>query len=371
MAWKQSGVTLLAAGAFVFGGAGAAAAQERINWTDLTNVEIRGNSVEKTRGCDGCSDAGATSLQEIQSDGGYVDFRVPEDWTYLVAGLASKTRGTRVDDIEFGIRLNGNGSADIVENGRYLGGDTEYQAGDTFRIEVMNSRVRYLRKGDLMATSRRRPTLPLAFDVGLGSLGASVANARISAGGRDDTFARNRDDRDGDVRNLDRNNDGVITRREWTGSARAFNDRDTNDDGRITIRELDAWDRRGGGFNDAVGTSGDLIPVSATERWTDTGLTVRAGDSISIEADGSIQLSGDRNDTAEPAGSRRHAPGALVRNAPAGMLIARIGNGAPFAVGARRAARAPASGRLYLGVNDDYLEDNGGQFNVMVSIGPR
>ena len=332
-ACKQSGLMLMAAGAFVFGGASRAAAQERVNWTDLTNVEIRGNSVEKTRGCDGCSDAGATSLQEVQSDGGYVEFRVPEDWTYLIAGLASKTRGPGVDDIEFGIRLNGNGSADIVERSRYVGGDTDYQAGDTFRIEVMNGRVRYLRNGEVMATSRQRPALPLAFDVGLGSLGASVANARISAGGRDDTLARNRDNR-------------------WDRRDGAFNDRDR-------------------GFNDVVGTAGDLIPVSATDRWTDTGLTVRAGDSISIEADGTIQMSGDRNDTAEPAGSRRNAPGALVRNAPAGMLIARIGNGAPFAVGARRTARAPASGRLYLGVNDDYLDDNRGQFNVMVSIDPR
>ena len=369
-AWKRSRLATLAAVAFVFGGVSGTAAQERVNWTDLVNAEIRGTSVEKTRGCDGCGDAGATSTQMIESDGGYVEFRVPEDWTYLVAGLANRTRGTRFEDIEFGIRLNGNGSADIVESGRYIGGDTDYQAGDTFRIEVMNNRVRYLRNGDLMATSRGRPTYPLAFDVGLGSLGASVANARIGAGRQEDTLALNRDDRD-DFQSLDRNNDGVITRREWTGSRRAFNDRDANGDGRITIRELDAWDRRGG-FDDAVGTAGDIIPVSATERWTDTGLTVRAGDSISIEADGTIQMSGDRGDTAAPAGGRRSAPGALVHNAAAGTLIARIGNGAPFAVGARRTiARAPTSGRLYLGVNDDYLGDNEGQFNAMVSIGSR
>ena len=375
-AWKRSGLTFLAAGSFVLGGASAAVAQERVNWTDLTNAEVRGNGVEKTRGCDGCNDAGATSMQEIQSDGGYVEFRVPEDWTYLVAGLASRTRGTRVDDIEFGIRLNGNGSADIVESGQYIGGDTDYQAGDTFRIEVVNGRVRYLRNGDVMATSRRRPTLPLALDIGFGSLGASVANVRISAGRSGDNLAwRDRDlnngDRD-DFQTFDRNNDGVITRREWTGSTRAFNERDTNGDGRITVRELDGWDRRDDrDFNDAVGTAGDIIPVSATERWTDTGLTVRAGESISIEADGTIQMSGDRNDTAAPAGGRRNAPGALVRNAPAGILIGRIGNGAPFAVGGRRTLRAPASGPLYLGVNDDYLEDNAGQFNVMVSIGSR
>jgi hypothetical protein len=369
---------MLAAGAFVFGGVSAAAAQERVNWTDLVNAEIRGNSVEKTRGCDGCSDAGATSTQVIESDGGYVEFRVPEDWTYLIAGLANRTRGTRFDDIEFGIRLNGNGWADIVESGRYIGGDTAYQAGDTFRIEVGNGRVRYLRNGDLMATSRSRPTFPLAFDVGLGSVGASVANARIGVGRLDgnDDLALNRRGRD-DFRTFDRNDDGIITRREWTGSRRAFNERDANGDGRITIRELESWERRDGGldrdrgFDDVVGTAGDIIPVSATERWTDTGLTVRAGDSITIEADGTIQMSGDRGDTAEPAGGRRTAPGALVRNAPAGILIARIGNGAPVAVGARRTMQAPASGRLYLGVNDDYLGDNGGQFNAVVTIEPR
>lgn len=369
--WKRSTLATIAAGAFVFGGVSAAAAQERVNWTDLVNAEIRGNSIEKTRGCDGCGDAGATSTQVIESDGGYVEFRVPEDWTYLIAGLAYRTRGTRFDDIEFGIRLNGNGSADIVERGQYIGGDTDYQAGDTFRIEVMNGRVRYLRNGDLMATSRSRPTFPLAFDVGLGSLGASVANARIGAGrlnGND--LALNGGDRD-DFQTFDRNNDGIITRREWTGSRRAFDERDTNGDGRITIRELDGWNRRDDRLDDVVGTAGDIIPVSATERWTDTGLTVRAGDSISVEADGTIQMSGDRNDTAAPAGGRRNAPGALVSNAPAGILIARIGNGAPFAVGARRTMRAPVSGRLYLGVNDDYLEDNGGQFNAMVTIEPR
>ena len=373
---KPSSLAVLAASAFLIAAPTGAAAQQRVNWTDLVNAEVRGTGVEKTRGCDGCGDAGATSTQAIESNGGYVEFRVPDDWTYLVAGLANRTRGTRFEDIEFGIRFNGNGSADIVESGRYIGGDTDYRSGDTFRLEVANGRVRYLRNGALMGTSRRRPTFPLAFDVGLGSVGASVANARMGRGQFDDNAALNDNvndnvawnDDQNDFQSLDRNNDGVITRREWNGSRGAFDEHDTNRDGRITFRELDDDGR----FNDAVGTAGDIIPVSATDRWTDTGLTVRAGDSISIEANGSIQMSGNRRDTAAPAGSDRSAPGALVSNVPAGMLIGRIGNGAPFAIGARRTiARAPASGRLLLGVNDDYLGDNAGQFEVMVTIEPR
>jgi PA-IL-like protein/EF hand len=352
-------------------GASVAAAQERVTWTEQANVAVRGNTLEKTRGCDGCGDAGATSTQVIESNGGYVEFRIPEDWTYLVAGLAFRTRGTRFEDIEFGIRFNGNGSADIVESGRYVGGDTEYTAGDAFRIEVVNDRVRYLRNGDLMTTSRRRPTYPLAFDVGLGTIGASVADARMGAGRADDRAGL--DDRD-EFRTLDRNDDGAITRQEWSGNRRAFDERDANGDGRITQRELNAFDRRDDAADDrgVAGTSGELIPVSARDRWTDTGLTVRSGDTITFAADGTIQMSGERGDTANPAGSRRSAPEALVRNSPAGTLIARIGNGAPFAVGARRTiARAPASGRLYLGVNDDYLEDNDGEFRVTVTIEPR
>jgi hypothetical protein len=375
-------MTALVAGALTIAAATGASAQERVTWTDQVNVAVRGNTLEKTRGCDGCADAGATSTQSIESGGGFVEFRVPEDWTYLVAGLSMRTRGTQFGDIEFGIRLNGNGLADIVESGTYVGGDTDYQAGDTFRIEVANDRVRYLRNGDVMATSRRRPTYPLAFDVGLGTVGASIANAAIAGSGQAADVA-DLDDSLNDLRRFDRNRDGVITRREWTGDRGAFDERDANGDGRITRRELDAFNRdpfnRDAPFDRDVfddpgvaGTSGELIAVSALERWTDTAITVRAGDSITFEADGSIQMSGDRDDTADPAGSARTAPGALVRGARAGTLIARIGNGAPFAVGARRTiARAPAGGRLYLGVNDDYLGDNAGEFEVMVSVEPR
>jgi hypothetical protein len=166
----------------------------------------------------------------------------------------------------------------------------------------------------------------------------------------------------------------VITRREWTGGRRAFDRRDANGDGRITSRELDRFDQDVDPFGDrdVLGTSGDVVLVNAMDRWTDTGITVRAGDSITLEADGTIQMSGDRSDTADPAGSRRSAPGALLDNAPAGTLIGRIGSGAPFAIGARRTiSRAPATGRLYLGVNDDYLDDNAGEFEVIVTVEPR
>jgi hypothetical protein len=51
----------------------------------------------------------------------------------------------------------------------------------------------------------------------------------------------------------------------------------------------------------------------------------------------------------------------------AGALIGRIDNGQPFGIGNQASLRMPASGILYLGVNDDIVSDNSGQFDVVVS----
>ena len=56
-----------------------------------------------------------------------------------------------------------------------------------------------------------------------------------------------------------------------------------------------------------------------------------------------------------------------IPNRAGGALIGRIGNGAPFFIGSGvQSFRAGTSGRLYLGINDDYLPDNSGSFRVIV-----
>jgi Ca2+-binding EF-hand superfamily protein len=175
----------------------------------------------------------------------------------------------------------------------------------------------------------------------------------------DETF-----DRDDRFDNLDVNHDGRIEWREWHGSSEAFDSLDTNRDNVLSRAELD---RNTG----TIGTSGQLVTVSATDRWIDTGLDVRAGESIFFDANGSVQLSPDPNDVAGPDGSRtnRLAPDAPMRQRSAGALVARIGNSAPMFVGSRGSiSRAPVSGRLFLTVNDDYLGDNSGQFRVSIEI---
>ena len=52
-------------------------------------------------------------------------------------------------------------------------------------------------------------------------------------------------------------------------------------------------------------------------------------------------------------------------------LIARIGNAAPFPIGDVSTVTMPAAGQLFLGVNDDEVSDNRGEFLVNVSRGRR
>jgi Ca2+-binding EF-hand superfamily protein len=190
---------------------------------------------------------------------------------------------------------------------------------------------------------------------------------------------------------LDRNGDGVLTRTEvtsdeialgdrfasldldanravslaeWHWSRASFNLLDRNRDGQLSRAEFDA----AGPLNEA-GATGTPVSVPATDRWTDTGIYLRAGDVVTFAASGSITMTG-ANDPADPRGSRtgRRAANAPLPEEPAGLLIARIGTWEAIPVGASKTLTAPRDGRLYLGVNDDHLNDNRGGFTVTITV---
>jgi hypothetical protein len=120
------------------------------------------------------------------------------------------------------------------------------------------------------------------------------------------------------------------------------------------------------------GSSGGLQPatgqirVPATSDWVPTGRYVKQGQQIAIRTTGEVRLSSDASDIARPAGSvkGRYAATAPIPSALAGALIGRVGNSAPFGIGDQSSFPAPASGMLFLRVNDDHLADNAGEFGV-------
>ena len=106
--------------------------------------------------------------------------------------------------------------------------------------------------------------------------------------------------------------------------------------------------------------------VSADVAWNDTGIDVRAGQSVYFEATGQVRWGRDRRDG--PAGERNSPsnPNRPMGNRNAAALIGKIGNDMFFIGDDTGPVRLRSSGRLYLGVNDDVLTDNSGNFRVVV-----
>jgi hypothetical protein len=129
------------------------------------------------------------------------------------------------------------------------------------------------------------------------------------------------------------------------------------------------------GTRGQVGTSGQLqaasrtITVPGNRQWTATNIRVNEGDVIRFQTTGEIRFSANAADNASSAGSlaQKYVSGAPLPRALAGALIGRIDNGAPFGIGNQTSLTMPATGTLYLGVNDDNVSDNSGQFQVVMS----
>ena len=108
--------------------------------------------------------------------------------------------------------------------------------------------------------------------------------------------------------------------------------------------------------------------VSADVAWNDTGIDVRAGQTIYFESTGQVRWGRDRRDG--PAGERNSPanPNRPRGNRNAAALIGKIGSGNDhFFIGDETGpVRMRSAGRLYLGINDDVLTDNSGNFRVVV-----
>ena len=113
------------------------------------------------------------------------------------------------------------------------------------------------------------------------------------------------------------------------------------------------------------------VTVSAQSDWVDTGIDLRVNDLVDVTATGRIFYAPGADQFADPNGSkgRPATPAAPIPYQDIGALIGKIGDGAPFEVGASLANfRAATAGRLMLRVNDDKMSDNSGQFRATVTV---
>jgi hypothetical protein len=137
--------------------------------------------------------------------------------------------------------------------------------------------------------------------------------------------------------------------------------------------ELDSGrgsDREFAGSGRPAGLRERQVIVSADVPWNDSGIDVRSGQTVYFEASGNVRWGRDRRDGPGGENNSPTNPNRPMPNRAAAALIGKIGttSGDYFFIGDERGGiRMRSSGRLYLGVNDDFLADNSGNFRVVVS----
>ena len=165
--------------------------------------------------------------------------------------------------------------------------------------------------------------------------------------------------------------DGVIEfegRRGFLGGRERMRvDRDD-----VRTIELAEYDSRGRDERDSrerpSGMREREVSVDSWVAWRDTGIDVRAGQALYFEAMGRVRWGPNRQDGPGGEHGSPHNASRPIPNRPAAALIGRVGDTDDyFFIGDEKGpVRVRSSGRLYLGVNDDYLKDNTGSFRVTV-----
>jgi hypothetical protein len=114
------------------------------------------------------------------------------------------------------------------------------------------------------------------------------------------------------------------------------------------------------------------VTIPATVAWTDSQVDLDGGDILVITASGKVD---DSVATPETTWGPDGKPGSfnfgasILKCAQHVALLGKIGaTGAPFVVGSSHAAPAPLAGRLFLGLNDVQLNDEGGKLAASVTL---
>lgn len=161
-------------------------AQSTVTWTNLVNATATGGALQKSGGCDGCSDAGAVSQQQIATGTGYMEFTPAVTTARFQVGLGNGV-GTppAINQFSYSFSLWPGGGLTILESGSYHEGtQATFMAGDVLRIAIeAGPVVKYYKNGTSIYTSTVAPsTYPYAMGATLLGAASHLSSATISSG---------------------------------------------------------------------------------------------------------------------------------------------------------------------------------------------
>ena len=112
------------------------------------------------------------------------------------------------------------------------------------------------------------------------------------------------------------------------------------------------------------------VTIPGPKPWTDTGIDVSVGTTVTVKAGGSISFAAGPNNNYTPNGlagcvatEDMVAPGRTCYS-----LVVRVGNGSPVELGTGGTWVMKTTGRLGLGVNDNVFSDNTGSWTAAITI---
>lgn len=240
----------------------------------------------------------------------------------------------------------------VLRSGEKVSGQLVDMGGAGFKVRV-NGQERQIATNDVSV---------IDFT---GSGDVSDADLNRVSGGTQTVFLRNGQAIDGQLYDISGTSPLRITLKTPSGERELA----SSEIGRIVLaRPASSVATSGSTSSGADVPEGSGIAVPGNAAWTPTGLTVRRGERLTFSATGEVRLSADAADVANANGSRsgRKVASAPVPEAAAGALVARVGNSAPFPIGESGTVTMPASGQLFLGINDDHVGDNQGGYRVTI-----
>ena len=125
------------------------------------------------------------------------------------------------------------------------------------------------------------------------------------------------------------------------------------------------------------------LRLKTHQDFTPTGVVLKVGDNVTITTSGTIVFGGGLTSQQSPAGVAWGKPcnavfaGTHQRQRPwptpglrCWSMVGRVGAGAPFEVGTGTTFRATQAGPLILGVNDNFVRDNQGNWFATIRVLP-
>ena len=158
---------------------------EEVVWANYIGATPSGNDLTKAA-TTGWGNSGAVSTKALASGDGFVEFTAAETGTSRMCGLSDGDSTQSYQDIKFAFQLHGSGNVNIYESGTQrtnASGNTvfaTYVAGDTFRVSVQGTSVKYYKNGNLLYTSLVAPAYPLLVDTALYTNNATISDAYIA-----------------------------------------------------------------------------------------------------------------------------------------------------------------------------------------------